>query len=62
MTVGFISARGWFHSLASGIVRDFQVDLVSAVIGALDHSTVGSIVGSVMSAPGCKLYLFLVLP
>jgi hypothetical protein len=37
-------SRPW-HVLVSGIVRDFRVDIVFAVIGALDDSILGSIVG-----------------
>ena len=66
MTVGFIWASRRCQILDSGIVRDFQVDLIVAAIGAHDDSTVGSIVGSIVgsaiSTLGSELSLFLFLP
>jgi len=66
MTLGFIWASRRCHSLDAGIVRDFQLDLILAVIGALDDSTVGLIVGlivgSAISTLGSKLSHFLFLP
>jgi hypothetical protein len=63
--VGFIWASRRCHSLDSGIVRDFRVNLILAVIGALDDSTVGLIVGlivgSAISTLGSELSLFLFL-
>jgi hypothetical protein len=63
MVVGFVWASRRCHILDSGIVRDFQVNLVCAVEGALsteeaggfidaivgvsEHSIVGSVVDSV---------------
>jgi len=48
MVVGFIWASRRCHILDCEIMSDFQVDLVLAVIGALDDSIVGSIVGSIV--------------
>jgi hypothetical protein len=45
MTVGFIWASCRCHNIDFEIMRDFQVNLVLAAIGAVDDSIVGSIVG-----------------
>jgi len=51
MVVGFICASCLCHILDSEIVRDFRVNLVLAVIGALDDVIVGSgIVGSIVGS------------
>jgi hypothetical protein len=54
MAVGFIWASRRCHSLDSGIVRDFRVDLVLAVKGALRSEEAGvfvdAIVGSIVGS------------
>ena len=66
MVVGFIWASRQCHNLDSEIVRDFQVDLVWAAIGAFADSIVGSIFGSIVGSAiigvQSELSLFLFLP
>jgi hypothetical protein len=50
MAIGFIWPSHWCHILDSGIVRDFQVDLVLAVICALNDTVVVSIVGCIVGS------------
>jgi hypothetical protein len=78
MAVGFIRASRRCHSLDSGIVRDFSVDLVLSVEGALRTEEAGGfvdaivgvyedlieglVVGSVISSLQSELSLFHLFP
>jgi len=66
MMVGFIWASCPCHSLVTGIVRVFRVDIILPAIDALDDSTGGSnvccILRSAISTPGSELSLVLYVP
>jgi hypothetical protein len=57
IVVGFIWASGRCQILDSEILRDCPGDLVFPVIGTLDHTIRGRIVGSAISTRALSLFL-----